>query len=207
MTCFGLTCGVDLTQDRAQPETLPKGPRTRAAIVRVAAGSFSISGYESTTLEGIAKQLGLSRGLVLFHFESKRALLMAVLEPLFVELEALVSRYQKYPTPLSPRPRRQLLTEYCDVIIAHREATILLSRDLTSIVQMRWPAGGSDLGLRMLTLLQGEDPDRSLKIRTSSVFGGIVRAVCVPQFDPEELDAEARHMIVHSALAAYAAKV
>lgn len=205
---------MDVTRERAQersqphrPEPLAKGVRTRAAIIRVAAESFSVSGYEATTLEGIASQLGLSRGLVLFHFESKRAVLMAVLEPLFTELEALVSRYEKYSTPISPRPRRQLLTEYCDLIIAHREATILLSRDLSSIVQMRWPTGVSEIGARMMVLLQGQHPDRGVKIRASSAIGGIVRAVCVPQFAPEDLDTDARDMIVHCALAAYAAKV
>ncbi len=126
-----------------------KGPRTRAAIIGAAAAEFSTSGYEATPIEHIAHRLGLSRATVLFHFESKRALLMAIVEPLFADVEALIASFEKYPTPLTPRPRRQLLTAYCDLLIAHRHATILLVRDLTTIIQMHWPDAGPEVALRI----------------------------------------------------------
>ena len=187
-------------------QSLMKGPRTRAAILQAAAEAFTTSGYEVTTLDNIADRIGLSRGTVLFHFESKRALLMAVVEPLFTDLEALIGRFEHYRTPLAARPRRQLLTAYCDVLIAHRPATILLVRDLTTIIQMHWPEAGPDAALRLMALLQGPAADRNLKLRATATVGAILRSVCMPPIDPFELDQEARHMIVNSALAAYAAK-
>jgi AcrR family transcriptional regulator len=183
-----------------------KGPRTRAAILGAAADAFCAGGYEVTTLEDIADRLDLSRGVVLFHFESKRALLMAIVEPLFTDLEALIDQFQKHPTPLAPRPRRQLLTAYCDLLVHHRHATILLVRDLSTMIQMHWPDAGPNAAIRMMALLEGPDADRNLKLRATSTVGGILRAVCMPPFDPTELDDEARNMIVSSALAAYNAK-
>ena len=183
-----------------------KGPRTRAAILEAAAEAFTSSGYEVTTLDDIADRIQLSRGTVLFHFESKRALLMSIVEPLFTALEALIDRFEHYRTPLPARPRRQLLTDYCDLLIAHRPATILLVRDLTTIIQMHWPEAGPSVALRMMALLQGPDADRNLKLRATAAVGGILRSVCMPPFDPSELDQEARDMIVSSALAAYSAK-
>src|SRR5205085_7890941 len=104
-------------------------------------------------------RLDLSRGTVLFHFESKRALLMAIVEPLFADLDTLLTSFEKYRTPLAPGPRRRMLTAYCDLLIAHRHATILLVQDLTTIVQMRWPAAGPEVATRLLTLLVGPEPD------------------------------------------------
>jgi AcrR family transcriptional regulator len=186
-----------------QGGTLGKGPRTRNAIIEAAAELFSGAGYEATSLEDIAAQLGMSRASVLFHFESKRALLMVILEPLFAELETLIASYEGEHMPLGPRRRRQLLAGYCDIVVEHRRATILLQRDLSTLTQMHWPAAGSELGQRMFMLLHGPDADRYLRLRVTSSIGGILRSVCVPPFDPAQLDADARQMIVNSALAAF----
>jgi AcrR family transcriptional regulator len=183
-----------------------KGPRTRAAIIGAAAAEFSTSGYEATPLEQIAHRLGLSRATVLFHFESKRALLMAILEPLFVDLDALLTSFEKYRTPLAPGPRRRMFTAYCDLLIVHRHATILLVRDLTTIIQMHWPDAGPEVASRLLALLVGADSDRNVQIRGKSAIGGVMHVVCLPPFDPGEFDDEARAMIVNSALAVFSAK-
>jgi AcrR family transcriptional regulator len=187
-------------------ETFMKGPRTRAAILEAAAEAFTVSGYEVTTLDQIADRLGLTRGTVLFHFESKRALLMAIVEPLFADLDALLTNFEQYRTPLTPGTRRRMFTAYVGLLIAHRPATILLVRDLTTIIQLHWPAAGPEVASRLLALLAGPDPDRNVQIRAKSAIGGVMHVICLPPFDPAEFDDEARDMIVNSALAACAAK-
>ena len=186
-------------------ETSMKGPRTRAAILEAAATAFSTSGNEITTLEQIAEKLSISRGTVLFHFESKRALLLDIVQPLFRSLEALIGDFESLPLPLTARPRRELLTRYCSVLNGHRAATILLVRDLTTIIQMHWPDGGPEITVRFMALLQGHDPDDNLRLRAAATVGAILRPIALPPIDPALLDAEARNVIVNCALAAYAA--
>ena len=184
--------------------TLVKGPRTRAAIIGAASEAFTVGGYESTTLDQIAAKVDITRGTVLFHFATKRALLLAVVDPLFQDMDTLLSEFERYPVPLTPRRRRALLTRYCDTLIEHRFATILLVRDLTTIVQMHWPtAEGPEVTFRMMALLQGHHPDRALKLRAAATIGAILRPVCMPPIHPDTFDAEARQVIVESALAAY----
>ncbi len=186
-------------------ETSMKGPRTRSAILEAAAVCFSTSGYEITTLEHIADRLSISRGTVLFHFASKRALLMEIVQPLFRGFEAVIADFEGHPTPLAARQRRQLLTRYCELLLEYRYATILMVRDLTTIIQMHWPDGGPELTYRFHELLQGKSPSRDLKLRTAATIGSILRPIVMPPIDPCELDEDARSVIVNSALAAYSA--
>ncbi len=193
--------------DAGRRPPLLKGLRTRNAIIESAKDLFATNGYEATSLEDIASRLGMSRASVLFHFESKRALLVAIVEPFFMELESLLERFDGYRTPLTAQPRRQLLTAYCDLLIAHRHATILVVQDLTSIIQLDWPAAGPEVATHLMSLLAGADADLAMKIRAKSATGGMLRNVCMPPFDPTEFDAASRAMIVNCALAAFTAKL
>ncbi|MFI5915693.1 TetR family transcriptional regulator [Dactylosporangium sp. NPDC051541] len=52
----------------------------KAAIVRAAATAFAERGYAQTTLDAVARLVGLTRPGILHHFASKEALFRAVLE-------------------------------------------------------------------------------------------------------------------------------
>ena len=180
-----------------------KGPRTRAALINAAGSLFSTKGYAATSLEEIGAQLGVSRGTVLFHFDTKLALLFAVVGPLSDEIEAVIAEFEQQPTPLAARQRRVFLSRYCDTLAAHPYATRLLVRDLSSIAQLNLPATGPGVTSRMLALLEGPDPDATAKLRSSAALGAMLRPLTVP---PVELDEAARAILVQCALAAYAAK-
>ncbi len=51
-----------------------------AGILRAAAACFAARGYESTTLDGIAREAGLSKGGVYAHFQSKREIFARLVE-------------------------------------------------------------------------------------------------------------------------------
>ncbi len=180
-----------------------KGPRTRAALIDAAGNLFSTKGYAATSLEEIGAQLGVSRGTVLFHFDTKLALLFAVVGPLSEDIGVVLSEFEKQPTPLAARQRRAFLGRYCETLAAHPYATRLLVRDLSSITQLNLPATGPGVTSRMLALLEGPAPDTSAKLRASAALGAILRPMTVP---PVELDDDARDLLVQCALAAYSAK-
>ncbi len=56
------------------------GRARRRAIVRIAAEHFAVSGFAGATVRDIAQAVGISRAGLMRHFESKEALLQAVLE-------------------------------------------------------------------------------------------------------------------------------
>lgn len=180
-----------------------KGSRTRAAIINAAGLLFSTKGYAATSLEEIGAQLGVSRGTVLFHFDTKLALLFAVVEPLNTDVEVMVTEYEKHSAPLAARQRRAFLSRYAEILALHPYAMRLLVRDLSSITQLNMPVTGPAVTVRLMTLLEGPDPDVAMKLRTSAALGAILRPMAVPAV---EMDAPARATLVQCALAAYSSK-
>lgn len=88
---------------------------TRQALLQSARKSFAEQGYAATSLEQLARSLGLTKAAVYHHFSSKRALLEALLEEgsleserafakpgtLYERLLAVAMAYQGQVEPLS----------------------------------------------------------------------------------------------------------
>lgn len=55
-------------------KTAAEAAETRQAILRAALAEFSQRGYSATTLDGVARVAGVTRGAVYWHFASKAAL-------------------------------------------------------------------------------------------------------------------------------------
>lgn len=71
-------------------KTKEEAQKTREAILDAATDLFAAQGVSSTTLANIAKEAGVTRGAVYWHFKNKDDLLLALKEYLFepfVELE------------------------------------------------------------------------------------------------------------------------
>lgn len=60
---------------------------TRAAILAAATDNFSTNGYEGTGVAEICRQAGVSKGAFYYHFESKEAVFLELLNTWLAELE------------------------------------------------------------------------------------------------------------------------
>ncbi|GEM82427.1 TetR/AcrR family transcriptional regulator [Meiothermus hypogaeus] len=65
---------------------------TRQALLQKARKAFAERGYAATSMEDLARTLGLTKAAVYHHFASKRALLEALLEEGFQETQRALSR-------------------------------------------------------------------------------------------------------------------
>ncbi|MEA2101234.1 MAG: TetR family transcriptional regulator [Thermodesulfobacteriota bacterium] len=61
--------------------------RTRRQILNAALKVFGLKGYAATTLNDIARQAGLTRGAIYWHFENKRKLYEALLKDYYRTIE------------------------------------------------------------------------------------------------------------------------
>ncbi len=64
------------------------GPNTRERILDEALASLGTKGYESTSLDALAAQLGLTKQAILYHFASNELLLEAVIDRSAADLSA-----------------------------------------------------------------------------------------------------------------------
>ena len=63
--------------------TKEEAEKTRARIMASALALFAQKGYDRTTFTDVAARLKLTKGAVYWHFESKEALLMALVDEMF----------------------------------------------------------------------------------------------------------------------------
>ncbi|MEU8797497.1 ScbR family autoregulator-binding transcription factor [Spirillospora sp. NPDC048819] len=75
-------------QDRAN--------RTRHAILRAAAESFDDHGYLGTSLQDIVKRRDISKGALYFHFQSKEALAVAIIQEQRDSWPPMVARLREF---------------------------------------------------------------------------------------------------------------
>ena len=68
-----------------------QGEHTRATLYEVAIRQFAVRGYEATTLRAIAREAGVSPGLLYRYFPSKSAVVIALYEALSFEFDALAA--------------------------------------------------------------------------------------------------------------------
>jgi AcrR family transcriptional regulator len=99
----------------------------RLQIVRAAEKLFSRKGFHATTIEEIALEAGVSKGLIYVYFEDKT-------DVLFLTLRFVLEIYEReIPTVLEglDNPLERLVTAlrvYCSLVDTHRDATLLAYR-------------------------------------------------------------------------------
>ncbi len=72
-------------------KTKEEANKTRAKILASALRLFASKGYEKTTFPDIAAKLKMTKGAVYWHFESKEALLLALIDEMLVKFRTLIT--------------------------------------------------------------------------------------------------------------------
>jgi AcrR family transcriptional regulator len=105
--------------------------RTRAearrAILDAAGAAFAEAGYESTSLDEIARRVGVTRAGVLYHFNSKEAVLAGLISPLLDDVNALLTNAEVSGEPTAAQ-RRALIDGMFEIFLRHRHASDVLGR-------------------------------------------------------------------------------
>jgi TetR/AcrR family transcriptional regulator len=85
----------------------------------VALRCFAQQGFEGTSLQRIAAEAGVSKSSVLYHFESKEALLDAAIRPALDDLDSLLEHFG-VPAEGDPAGKRAFLEAFVDFLLARR---------------------------------------------------------------------------------------
>ncbi|BCB82404.1 hypothetical protein GCM10022251_48220 [Phytohabitans flavus] len=152
---------------------------TKARIRAVAMELFTAQGYEQTSLREIADQVGMTKASLYYHYPSKQALLLALIEPLVDDWRREVEAAEQ--EPYNPASVRITLGRILDTMIRHRDACAIVMRDtpaLTSVKPMLQEM--LQVGARLHDWLAGPHPsdvDRIKAVAASEVLGGAVSSV------------------------------
>jgi len=167
--------------------------RTSQQILETARRLFAELGYDATSLQMIADEIGLTKAAVYYHFRAKSELLRAIMLPGVQRLEALLD------DAAATRGRRArlefLVSGYADFLVQNRHYAVMAATD---------PAARRDklnesatLRQRGLTLIFGDNPTGAQRLAGGAAF---FIPECLPDLadlTDEELRDALQTMLLH----------
>ena len=115
-------------------EVAPARPSASDALKQIALEEFAAVGYLGTSLQHIADKAGVSKSSVLYHFESKEALLEAVLTPAIDAMEALLT--STVASLRAPGGPDRYVVEFVDLLLDNRLAVHIFINQGQSIIDL-----------------------------------------------------------------------
>jgi AcrR family transcriptional regulator len=141
--------------------------RTRQQILETAQRLFAELGYDATSLQMIADEMGLTKAAVYYHFHAKSDLLYAAMLPGIQRVEALVDE------AAAIRGRRAridyLVDGFVDFLVQHRHYAVMASAD-PAAKRNKLDDEAITLRRQALTLLFGEHPTGVERLSFNAVF-------------------------------------
>ncbi|GAB1510015.1 TetR/AcrR family transcriptional regulator [Actinophytocola sp. KF-1] len=175
---------------------------TRETIRAVALELFSTKGFEQTSLREIAERVGLTKASLYYHYPSKQALLLAVVEPVITGWRSIVD--DTAGLERSPGTVRSVVEQCLDVFLRNRSVAGIFQRDAAGVAVVLGSLWDDmmALGKRLVTWLAGPAPtsaDRLRAIAAMEVLGAVLSSATY-QDDGEFTDDEMRAVFTQAAM-------
>ncbi|MGH3995802.1 MAG: TetR/AcrR family transcriptional regulator [Pseudonocardiaceae bacterium] len=172
---------------------------TRATIRAVAMELFSARGYEQTSLREIAERVGLTKASLYYHYPSKQALLLDLIQPLVERWRAIASHTESLPH--TPDDVRAVLARCLDVLLDNRAAAGLFVRDTAAVVAAIAPIWEELLELngRLHRWLAGPEPTVAATIRAIAALEVLGAALSATAYLSEVGEEELRATLLEAA--------
>jgi AcrR family transcriptional regulator len=174
---------------------------TRDAIRDVALELFALHGYEKTSLREIAERLGMTKAALYYHYPSKQALLLAIIEPMIAEWKSVVDKAM--PLPHSTRNVRRVLADSLEVLLRHRPIAGMFTRDAPAVLEAVGPfyADLMDLTGRLHTWLAGPSPTTGDRLRAVAATEVLGAALSPSPTIADTPDTKIREVLLDAAIA------
>lgn len=152
---------------------------TRETIRAVALELFSTKGFEQTSLREIAERVGLTKASLYYHYSSKQALLLAVVEPMITGWRAIADDAESLDH--TSRNVRLVVTQCLDVLLRNRAIVGVFQRDpagVAVVAKSLWEDSLA-LGRKLVGWLSGPSPttaDQLRAVAAMEVLGAVLAA-------------------------------
>ncbi len=172
---------------------------TRDRVKAAATELFTERGYDKTSLREIADRVGITKASLYYHYPSKQALLLAIMEPFLLEWAAAVEMAERLPH--TSANIRAVLAREIDITLCHREAIGLLVRDIAAVITAAAPrlAYITQLVIRLRTWLAGPNPSQADEIRAATVTEMLRTPLFILAERPDLAEDEVRRVVLDTA--------
>jgi AcrR family transcriptional regulator len=160
---------------------------------------FGERSYDEVSMSDIAREAGISKGLLYHYFPSKKELFRATLEQAASELELQVSPDQA----LAPQDRvAQSLDAYLDWIEAHQAGYVRLLEDASRITEAREMLNAVREQTAQMIATQAVDADEAPRTLITAALGWLwyMDGVCLDWIKHEHMSRQQVHDLLISVL-------
>lgn len=155
-----------------KPDTRAERVRqTRARIVTVALTLFAEKGYEATSLQDIANEMGLTKPAVYYHYRGKQEILNDLAEPVRNALSELLERARAMP--MGPQRTETLATGLADLFLARRQFARIMGQQGAFRGAMRSAVLGPGMLDTLVEVAYGPNPslDQRFAVYSATSIG------------------------------------
>jgi len=167
-----------VTPVRGMSTRAVQAERTRQQILETAQRLFAELGYDATSLQMIADELGLTKAAVYYHFRAKSDILHEAMRPGIQRLGALLDE------AAAIRGRRarieHLVNGFTNFLVQNRHYAVMASTD-PAMTRDKLNDESMTMRRRALTLLFGDNPTGAERLSFNAVF-------FIPQCLPDLVD-------------------
>jgi AcrR family transcriptional regulator len=160
---------------------------TRQRLLDISTALISRHGFAGTSLQMIADELGFTKAAIYYHFRTRDQLLVALMEPILLQIRQVVERAESQSTPRTQM--ETMVAGFAGVVAKNRSlaAVMVFDPDVHRVLQSQ-PDWG-DLIVRQLALLMQLDSDTSGVIKATALMTGLAGAAtgAPPDVDEHEL--------------------
>ncbi|MDN4520160.1 MULTISPECIES: TetR/AcrR family transcriptional regulator [Mycolicibacterium] len=150
----------------------------RERVLESALELFADHGVSGTSLQMIADRLGVTKAAVYYQFHSKDDIALAVVKPVFDDIEHLLRITETLPTPAARRGVS--MSGLVELIIRHRRVSSVFYGDPTVHHLLEGNDEFRRLGDRLADVLLGPDPDTATRVAISMLSAGVHGCVTDP---------------------------
>lgn len=153
----------------------------RERVLEAALDLFAGHGVSGTSLQMIADRLGVTKAAVYYQFHSKDDIALAVVKPVFDDIEHLLRITETLPTPAARRGVS--MSGMVELIIRHRRVSSVFYGDPTVHRLLEGHDEYRRIGDRLADVLLGPNPDTATRVAISMLSAGIHGCVTDPMID------------------------
>lgn len=159
------------------------GPAVADRLLATALDLFLEHGYNGTSLQMIADELGVTKAAIYYHYRTKDEILAALLTPAARALTDLLDEIES----ITPRQQpRQFIEHYVNVLLEHRGVVALGTKDATVMAHPAMREGSDAIRDRILDLLTGGTLTLEAGVQFAAALGALQAVVTAYPDSPRE---------------------